>query len=138
MDRILTAKNILMCGLVHGREYLRSKLGEEIDNLLLETFGELHKNNTPQEAFVFLMVKLFNKKYPSVSSDYQCNQDMEISDALEYMKFTSEFREAHRIGEVKEDQMSAVLNDFAYILSKQFFYQPEVYDSITQILHPDE
>ena len=46
------------------------KSDPQIDQLLLETFSELHKNNTPEEAFVFLMVKLFNKRYPSVSSRF--------------------------------------------------------------------
>lgn len=134
MDRILTAKNILMCGIVHGRGYLRQKLGQGIDQLLLETFGELHKNNTPEEYFVFLMVKLFNRKYPSVSTDFKCREQLDSASVLEYIKFTQEFREARRVDELKEEQMIAVLDDFSYILSKQFFYKPEVFDSITESL----
>ena len=130
MDRILTAKNILMCGIIHGRGYLRQKIGPQIDQLLLETFSELHKNNTPEEAFVFLMVKLFNKRYPSVSSDFKCDEQLDCGQVLEYIKFTQEFREARRIDEVREEQMTAVLEDFSYILSKQFFYKPEVYDLV--------
>jgi len=138
MDRILTAKNILMCGIVHGRGYLRQKLGSEIDQLLLETFSELHKNNTPEEYFVFLVVKLFNRKYPSVSIDFKCRKELESAAVLEYIKFTQEFREARRIDELDEEQMTAVLEDFSYILSKQFFYKPEFYDSITELLINDK
>ena len=138
MDRILTAKNILMCGIVHGRGYLRQKLGSEIDQLLLETFSELHKNNTPEEYFVFLMVKLFNRKYPSVSTDFKCREELDSAGVLEYIKFTQEFREARRIDELDEKQMTAVLDDFSYILSKQFFYKPEFYDSITELLINDK
>ena len=130
MDRILTAKNILMCGIIHGRDYLRHRIGPQIDQVLLETFSELHKNNTPEEAFVFLMVKLFNKRYPSVSTEFKCSEQLEISAVLEYIKFTPEYREARRINEITDVQMNAVLDDFSYILSKQFFYKPEVYDLV--------
>jgi len=130
MEREQAATNLLLCGLSHGREHLLKRFGEELIGLFFVTFAELHKNNIPEEAFVFLLIKLYHRRYPSVDLPYEFDSDLQAAQILSYLKATPEFKAEKRLVQISDDRLLAVLNDFVYILSKQFFYHPEVLEKI--------
>jgi len=129
MTREEMARNILLCGLVHGREHALEVFGQPTNSLIFMTSAELHKNNIPEEALVFLLIHLFNSQRAS-RQGYRFDNDLTTDDILTYIKATPHFREERRMAEFKDSQLKAVLDDFVYIMSKQFFFQPELFEQI--------
>jgi hypothetical protein len=129
MTREEMARNILLCGLMHGREHALEVFGQPTNSLIFMTSAELHKNNTPEEAFVFLIIHLFNSQRAS-RQGYSIDNDLTTDEILAYIKATSQFREEKRMAEFKDKQLKAVIDDFVYIMSKQFFFQPELFEQI--------
>lgn len=129
MTREEMARNILLCGLVHGREHALEVFGQSTNSLIFMTSAELHKNNIPEEAFVFLIIHLFNSQRAS-RQGYRFDNDLTTDEILAYIKATSQFREEKRMTEFKDARLKAVLDDFVYIMSKQFFFQPELFEQI--------
>jgi hypothetical protein len=130
MDRQSVAGNMLLCGLTRGRQHVLDVFGREVNSLIFMTFADLHKNNTPEEAFVFVMIRLFNKKYASVDASYEFDNYLKSESILDYIKATAEYREDSRMSQFKDTALAAVLDDFIYILSKQLFYQQDIFDKV--------
>jgi len=129
MTREQVARNVLLCGLVHGREHVLEIFGQPLNSLIFMTSAELHKNNTPEEAFVFLIIHLFNSRHASTEG-YECYPDLTTDEILASIKATTHFKNERRMAEFTDMQLKAVLDDFVYIMSKQFFFQPEVFEDI--------
>ena len=135
MEREQVARNVLMCGLSHGREHVIDTFGDDLAPMLFSAFAELHRKNITRDAFVFLIIRMFHRRYPSVDHNYSINENLTGDDILQYLQFTPDYRkEELRLSELNTGEKNAVINDFVQILSRQFLIQPEVFDSIVDRL----
>jgi hypothetical protein len=135
MERELVARNVLMCGLSHGREHVMNTFGDDLAPMIFTAFAELHRKNIIRDAFVFLIIRMFHRKYPSVDHDYILNRELTCDDILQYLQFTPDYKkEEHRLSRISEGERTTVINDFVQILSRQFLIQPEAFDEIVRRL----
>lgn len=135
MERDQVARNVLMCGLSHGREHVINTFGDDLASMIFTTFAELHRKNVIRDAFVFLIIRMFHRKYPTVDHDYVVNTELTCDDILQYLQFTSDFKKDElRLSKISEGERSSVINDFVQILSRQFLIQSEAFEEIVRRL----
>jgi hypothetical protein len=139
MKREEVARNILLCGLSHGREHVMNRFGDDLAPLIFTTFAELHRKNALQDAFVFLLIRMFHRKYPAVDHEYELKKRLSCKEILEYMQFSSEYRkDQRRMYDITEGEMNSIIEEFVQILARQFLCNPEVYEGIEAKLNaPD-
>lgn len=131
MKREEVARNILLCGLSHGREHVMNKFGDDLAPLIFTTFAELHRRNALQDAFVFLLIRMFHRKYPSVDHEFEPKKKLSSREILQYMQFTPEYRkDTRRLTDFTDGQMAAIIEDFIQIMCRQFLCNPEVFEMI--------
>lgn len=136
MDREQVARNVLMCGLSHGREHVINTFGDDLAPMIFTTFAELHRKNIVRDAFVFLIIRMFHRKYPSVDDNYVINADLTCDDILQYLQFTPDYKkEELRLAKISGGERSTVISDFVQILSRQFLIQSEAFEEIVKNLH---
>lgn len=130
MEREELARNILYCGLTHGREHVLKTFGDDLANLIFSSFSDLHRKNVFYEAFVFLIIRMFHRKYPSIEDLYEPSKELTSEDILLYLKATPNFRNDPRLTEFGFEKLRLVLDDFVQILSRQFLIQPDIFRQI--------
>jgi len=137
MEREELARNILYCGLTHGREHVLKTFGDDIANIIFSSFSDLHRKNVFYEAFVFLVIRLFHRKYPAIEHLYEPNRELTTEDILLYLKATPNFRNDPRLTEFGFEKLRLVLDDFVQILARQFLIQEDIYQAVTSKLLED-
>lgn len=136
MEREQVARNVLMCGLSHGREHVMNMFGDELASMIFTTFAELHRKNVIRDAFVFLIIRMFHRKYPTVDHDYVINVDLTCDDVLQYLQFTPDYKKDElRLSKINEGDRRLVIKDFVQILSRQFLIQSESFEEIVKKLN---
>ncbi|MFH1892353.1 MAG: hypothetical protein ABIK83_06675 [Candidatus Zixiibacteriota bacterium] len=130
MERILTATRILHCGIRYSNAGLEAFAGPEIAMLVTEVFGELHKNNLPEEEFLLAVKKMFDRKDCTLPSEFEIPVHPRIEHILSEIRADDFYRADPRIAEISDFRQESVLEDFVYCLTQLFHADSERYRRI--------
>lgn len=128
------AKYVLAIGVRYGSIAVGKYFGAEILSLIQLTFSELHKNNLPEEYFLFALIARVNRKTEEIPKEPEIKIDVSVESILSELADSPEFEADPRAAEIDEFRRRAVLEDFVYYLSKMFFRERSVGDRIVEIV----
>jgi len=132
MDEMSLAGQILLCGVKLGKAGLREFAGHELVPLLETTFAELHKNNLPEEGFLFALIRMFKRDGNALPETIDVAELKGIKTVLDLVKDDSLYRTNSRAVELSTFSQEAVLRDFVHCLTQQFFHSQSAFHKIEQ------
>jgi len=127
MDERRLALSVLSTGIRYGRDSIGGLFGDEVLELVGETFGELHKNNLPEEELIFIVKKAVDRVGCTIPSIDDIDLDSDIDQIHSTVSQLEDYRNEKRMSEIDDFRQKSVLKDFVYYLSKLFFYRDELY-----------
>jgi len=103
----------------------------ELAALLAETFAELHKNNLPEEYFLFALKRMFDDNGKPLPEEFDIRDDTAIAEIHEEVRRNEHYLCDNRLSAINDFRQESVLKDFVYYLSQLFFSQPAVFEKIS-------
>lgn len=131
MDRWCAATVILACGVRYGRHGLTAFFPIELGTLLAETFAELHKNNLPEEEFLFALKRMFDDTGRELPDTLDICDDITIAEIHAEVRQNEHYLCDDRINAISDFRQKSVLKDFVYYLSQLFFAKPTLYEAVS-------
>lgn len=102
--------------------------------MVAEVFGELHKNNLPEEEFLFALKKMFDRDDRSVDLELNVPEDSDIRAILAEIRKERAYLADPRISEISDFRQESVLRDFVYCLTQLFHADSERYARIADTI----
>jgi hypothetical protein len=127
MDPEHIASLVLRLGATRGKRGIESVFGTSLFEVLATVFGELHKNNLPEEEFLFALKAAFDDPDNHTVGDLSLANMTPIKslrDTLSKTKYYSDYG-AER---VDPSRQIAVLEDFVYLVTKAIHSDPELFE----------
>jgi hypothetical protein len=134
MDRSCAATVILACGVRYGRKGLATFFPSELETLLSETFAELHKNNLPEEEFLFALKRMFEDAGRELPDTFDVCDDVTVAEIHAEVRQNDHYSRDNRLETIGDFRQESVLKDFVYYLSQLFFAKPALFDVISMAL----
>jgi len=125
-DGRIAARLVLAIIIKYGKTGIGSYLGDDLFPLIKNTFSELHKNNLPEEYFLFALISRSHREITNLPQKPEISQDISIQDILAEFRESEEYSVDPRVREIDDFRQQAVLGDFVYYLSKLFFYEGDI------------
>ncbi len=132
IDRLTAARYVLALGVRYGKKGIGEYLGTDVLTLVQLTLSELHKNNLPEEYFLFALISRMNRQVESFPANPGIGTDVSIDSILSELIGSPEFKADPRAAEIDDFRRKAVLEDFVYYLSKMFFRERKIGDRIVE------
>ena len=121
---------ILACGTRYGYDGIDKFFTPELRPLLRETLSELHKNNTPEEEFLFAVIRMFKRHPRKLPAILDIDLNVSIAEIHSDIKNDIEYLSDSRISSIDEFRQQSVLRDFTYYMSQLFFFRPELFEQV--------
>jgi hypothetical protein len=134
INRETAARYVLAISVRYGKTGIGEFLGTDVLSLVQLTLSELHKNNLPEEYFLFALISRMNRKVDSLPAKPGIDRDVAIEAILTELTASPEFEANPRADEIDGFRRKSVLEDFTYYLSKMFFYEREIGDRVVETI----